>query len=558
MTPPSPGDTVLDRACHWEQTTPNRSYLTQPMGAGVVVAYTWKQVMGQARRVAAHLLELELPAGSHVAIIGKNSAHWIMADLAIALAGHVSVPIYPTLPADALAYVLDHGDIRLAFVGKIDGWEALACGIPDNLPLIGLPLGPAGDAPRWDDLVAAHEPLAEAPRRAGDELATIVYTSGSTGRPKGVMLSFGAMAEAALGLGRVCDFTPHDRMLSYLPLAHVYERWIVEAGSLMWGYEVFFAERLDTFLADLARARPTLFISVPRLWQKFHQGVSARLPPELLRWVLRVPMVSRVMRRALLRSLGLDQVRFAGSGSAPIAPALLQWYRDLGLELLEGYGMSENFAYSHICMPGRTRVGYVGEPYPGVAQRISEEGEVQVKSPAMMLGYYKAPDLSAEAFTEDGFLRTGDRGELDDEGRLRITGRLKELFKTSKGKYVAPAPIENQLVSLPGVEAACVSGSGMSQPYALACLSDAARAKADASAAARARMGDELALRLDALNAELEPHERLAALVIVNEPWTIEAGLLTPTMKIRRDRIEARYGVRAGAWVAAPEMVVWV
>src|SRR5690606_24909900 len=208
---------------------------------------------------------------------------------------------------------------------------------------------------------------------------------------------------------------------------------------------VFFSESIGAFVHDMQRARPTLFISVPRLWLKFQHGVFAKVPEKRLSLLLKIPILSHFVKKKVLRGLGLDACRFAGSGSAPIPEELLTWYHDLGLELLEGYGMSENFCYSHISAPGRARVGYVGEPYPEVEQRINELGEIEVKSPGNMLGYFKAPEKTAETITPDGFLKTGDIGEIDAEGRLKITGRVKDLFKTSKGKYVAPAPIENRL-----------------------------------------------------------------------------------------------------------------
>ena len=387
-------------------------------------------------------------------------------------------------------------------------------------------------------------------------MATIVYTSGSTGMPKGVMVSFGSMAISSRGLAETLQVSPEDRMLSYLPLAHVFERWIVETTSLIHGFHVYFAESLTTFVADLRRAKPTLFVSVPRLWLKFQLGVFAKVPPKKLAFMLKVPILNNKVRKKVLGNLGLEHVRFAGSGSAPIPASLIQWYRDLGLELLEGYGMTENFAYSHVSNPGRARVGYVGSPYPEVEHRISEEGEIQVKGPGSMMGYYKEPEMSAEAFTEDGFLRTGDLGEIDGDDRLRITGRTKELFKTSKGKYVAPAPIENKLVIHPALELARVGGSGFPQPHAIVMLSDEARASLG-DPAARAAMGDSLAALLEEVNASVDHHEQLGFLSVVAESWQIENGFLTPTMKLKRGRIEDVYGDQVEGWYEAKSSIVW-
>ena len=256
-------------------------------------------------------------------------------------------------------------------------------------------------------------------------------------------------------------------MLSYLPLAHSFERAWVECSSLMDGNtQVYFAESMDTFLADLQRARPTTFISVPRLWLKFQQGVFTKVPPAKLDRLLRIPLVGRLVGRKILKGLGLDQVKRAGSGSAPIPAELIEWYRRLGLNLIEGYGMTEDFAYSHSSREESIRPGYVGLPLPGVEVRLADNGEILIKSPGQFSGYHNRPELNAQCFTEDGFFRTGDSGERNAEGLLKVTGRVKEPFKTAKGEYVAPAPIENRLNAHPMVEQSLVSGVGQRAPYA--------------------------------------------------------------------------------------------
>ena len=545
---------LLDCLQHWERTAPDRVYLTQPHADGSTIDYSWSEVAGQARRMAAHLLALRLPPRSQIALLGKNSAHWIMADLAIWMAGHVSVPLYPTLNADTARYILEHSEARLLFVGKMDElWPQVVPGVPASLPRIALPLSPAGDdSPRWDAIVARTTPLQAIPVRDPAELATIIYTSGSTGLPKGVMISFGAMMETVRRGAQMFGISPADRMLSYLPLAHAAERALVESPSLYHGYRVYFAWSLASFVRDLRRARPTIFFSVPRLWTKFYQGVCETLPPSKQKLLFRLPLISRMVKRKILAQLGLEHVRFALTGSAPLAPSLLQWYRRLGLELLEGYAMSENFSYSHTSLPGETRIGYVGRTNPGVEQRIGEGGEVLVKSPSTMLGYFKNPQLSADVMTADGFLRTGDMGELDGQGRLRITGRVKDLFKTSKGKYVAPVPIENRLGEHPRIEAVCVAGNGQPQPFALLMLSAESQAqRQDASLAA------ELQALLHQVNNVLEEHEKLDYLVVVKDPWTMDNGFFTPTMKIRRNMLESRYLSLADHWRESGQEVVW-
>ena len=551
---------ALQRLYHWERTAPDRIALSQPMGGGVVRDFTWAQVADEVRRMAAHLKAQGWEPGSKVAILSKNCAWWLMSDLAIWMAGHVSVALYPTLAAGTVAQILTHSEARACFIGKLDGWEGMQPGVPAGLPCISYPLSPPDATTRfegWDAICPRNAPLVGEPTRAASELAALIYTSGTTGAPKGVMHSFGTFAWAMdTALQRV-PMSAADRMLSYLPLAHVVERVLVEHGWLSAGFRVYFAESLDTFTADLQRARPTIFFSVPRLWIKFQQGVHHKLPPARLDLLLSIPVVGGLLRRKLLKALGLDQCRFAAGGAAPMPVPLLAWYRKLGLPINEGYGMTENLAVSHLTLPGRNQAGTVGPPYPGVDARIdAETGEIQTRSGAQMLGYYKEPELSHAALTADGWLRTGDKGEVDSQGNLRITGRIKDLFKTSKGKYVAPAPIEDRLAMHAAVEACIVTGANLGQPLAMLML-NAQAAQAASDPASRAELERSLEEHLLRVNAALDPHERLACLVVVTTPWTVDNDIITPTFKVKRNRIEEVYAMQYERWEASGHKVVW-
>ncbi|MBW3196099.1 AMP-binding protein [Marinobacter nauticus] len=546
----------LDMVYHWEASSPNSLYMTQPIGDGKVVEYTWGRAVDEARRMAAYLKSLNLPEKSRIGLISKNCAQWVMTDWAIWIAGHISVPLYPTLNADTVNYILNHAECDVLFVGKLDDWDSMKSGVPESVRCISYPLSPPNDFETWDDIVAKYPPLEGKTRRDPEELATIVYTSGSTGRPKGVMLSFNNMAFAAAGGIETLGVGPGERMLSYLPLAHVFERTFVELGSLYSGFQLYFAESLDTFVQDLQRARPTLFLSVPRLWVKFQHGVLQKVPKQKLDRLLKIPVVSKLIKKKVLKGLGLDKVKLAGSGSAPLSNDVLDWYRNLGLELLEGYGMSENFAYSHMNKPGRTRTGYVGEALPGVEVKISEQGEVLVKSPATMMGYYKDGEKTAEAFTEDGFLRTGDKGEIDEMGRLKLTGRIKEIFKTSKGKYIAPAPIENRLMSHDAIEMVCVSGANQTQPHALVVLGEEIRPKA-ADESFRKELEESFKQLIQDVNKTVDPHEQLAFITVVSDEWSIENSFLTPTLKLKRNVVEDAYQAKVDSWYAKKQPVIW-
>lgn len=551
-------DYVLEHAAR----QPERVFLTQPVGSGKVVDLTWGKTLDEARRMAAHLRSLGYPRGTCIAILSKNCAHFIVAELAIWLAGYTTVAIFPTETAGTVRFVLEHSEAALLFVGKLDTWQQQRPGVPAGLPCIALPLAPPTDFEAWDAIVSRTPPLAEPAERTADELAMLLYTSGSTGQPKGVMTAFGAFTRAAEGIrDYVRDHLPpgvEGRMLSYLPLAHALERAWVEGASLVdGGNRVYFAESLDTFVDDLRRARPTLFLSVPRLWLKFQQGVFARLPPARLDILLDIPLLGRVVARKVLAGLGLDQVRLAGSGSAPIPAELILWYRRLGLNLYEGYAMTEDTGYSHTSSQDLNAPGHVGAPLPGVEVRLSPEGEILIRSPGQFSGYYKQPELTAASFTEDGFFRTGDLGELRPDGLLKITGRAKELFKTDKGKYVAPAPIENRLNVHQIVELSLVSGVGRPAAYGLVVLAEDVRARVT-DAAFRDAVETDLAALLRQVNAELPDYERLRMLVVVPEPWTIESGCLTPTMKVRRAAIESRVAPLLDEWFASERPVLWM
>ncbi|MFJ4608543.1 MULTISPECIES: AMP-binding protein [Pseudomonas] len=541
----------LDVFYEREARHPRQRFLVQPIGGGQVETLTWADVGHQARCAAHWLRARELPPGSHIALISKNCAHWIIADLAIWMAGHVSVPLYPNLTAESVAQVLTHSESALAFIGKLDDWAGMSQGVPAGLPTISLPLHPPGEFDySWADLQSC-SPIQDDPRPAAEQLATIIYTSGTTGLPKGVMHSFANLGFATSRGTQLFGLNENDRLLSYLPLCHVAERMFVELASIYTGQTVFFAESLDTFITDLQRARPTAMFGVPRIWTKFQMGVYSKIPAQRLDFLLGLPFIGKRVGHKVLAGLGLDALRVALSGAAPVPQTLLAWYQKLGLDVLEVYGMTEGCGYSHICLPGRYKQGWIGQPCPEVEVRIDESGEVQVRSQANMLGYFKEPQKTAETLTADGFLRTGDKGEQDSEGRLRLTGRLKEIFKTSKGKYVAPAPIENRLAVHSRIEQVCVVGDGLSAPLGLCVLSTVNQQEP------RASLHASLEKLLEEVNAALDKHERLRRLVVVKDNWAVDNGFLTPTLKIKRNVIEDRYGARFEEWSARSEAVLW-
>ncbi len=552
--------TFIGQLLKWEKVCPNSIYMVQPLPNGEVESYTWKDVADQVRRMAQHLRSYNLPANSQIAILGKNSAHWIMADLAIMMAGHVSVPLYPSLDSDTANYILDHSESRLLFVGKMDvtdeSWDTFKKTLPKELPIVSLPLSPIGDnATLWSTVIENNDPVQTIQLPESDDLVTIIYTSGSTGQPKGVMHSNHSMFPVCEGFQEALSMTQEDRMLSYLPLAHAAERAIVETASLKYGFCIYFSDTQETFIRDIQRAQPTVFFSVPRLWLKFYNAIEQKLTSAQTVLLETLTPASDVLRQYVLTQLGLQATRIGITGSAPIPESVVNWYRSLGLELLDCYGMSENFATSHVSIPGQVRSGYVGSPAKGVEARISKNGELEVKSPGQMIGYLKAPEQTQAEMTEDGFFKTGDCGEVDHLGRLKITGRVKDIFKTSKGKYVAPVPIEQCLGAIPGVESVCVIGSGYSQPFALIVPCEGENALlVDEN---KKNAFDERAEKhLVAINNSLAGHEKLAFIVFIQDAWSVENGFLTPTLKIRRSIIEKTYDGIAQKWFDLNEPII--
>ncbi len=534
----------------WAEKKPDRVFLNQPVD-GIVRTFTWGESADASRRMASALLGLGLKSGETVAILAKNSAEWMLADIAISMAGLISVPIYPTAGPHTISHVLQHSRARAVFVGKLDDVESVASALPADLPKIAFPYPTVECQYQWQELLERHEPLQALHDPAKDDVMTILYTSGSTGQPKGVVISYGAYAYGSEAARSSIDVGPADHLFSYLPLAHITERTVTAGPAIYGGCECSFVESLETFPRDLKRASPTVFISVPRLWVKFQSGVHAKISPAKLKLLLALPIVGKAIARKIRNELGFVNCRSYGSGSAPISPLTLKWYERLGVNIGEGWGMSETSGLSCGNVPFTAdRLGTIGVPVDGTEMKLSDEGEILLRSPGLFTEYFRQPELTREVITEDGFFHTGDRAEWDDSVQAyRITGRVKDIFKSAKGKYVTPVPIESRLSGNPLLEQVCVMGSGLPAPLAMVVLSEAAQyvAKDDIESSIRAT--------LDKVNARVESHERLSNIVITKDEWTIENELLTPTLKLKRNKLEDQYSELIGKPFAEP--VTW-
>ncbi len=513
--------------------------------------YTWKQTADEVRKMAAVLQGLDLPPQSKIGILSKNCVHWILSDLAVMMSGHISIPMYPNLSEHTVKQILEHSETKVLFVGKLDDYASMRPGVPDDVYCISYPFYTEPGYDTWNDLTAKVEPITENVVRDKDELATIIYTSGTTGVPKGVMHKFHNFGFAAThALVDKVGLDSNDRFFSYLPLCHIAEKFLVEMGGIYTGGRIDFAESLDTFAQNLAYSSPTVFLGVPRIWTKFQQGVLGKLPQEKMDKLLKIPILSGLIKKKIRKGLGLNEAKNIFTGAAPTPASLIEWFEKLGIRIQEAYAMTENCCYSHVTLNDKIKIGYVGAPLPYCDVKLSEEGEILIKHEALMDGYYKEPEMTEESFT-DGYLKTGDKGEIDSEGFLKITGRVKDLFKTSKGKYVAPAPIEVRFSVNTDIEQVCLVGTNIPQPIALMTLSEEGRKKP------REVVEAGLIETLEKVNPVLDHHEQVEKFVVLKDEWTIENGLLTPTMKVKRGDLEKIHTDKYEAWYEREGTVIW-
>ncbi|WP_417614892.1 AMP-binding protein [Oceanisphaera sp.] len=536
---------LYERAEH----QPEDVYLRQPKD-GHWHHFTWSNVLEQAARLVGGLYALGLEPEDKVALLSKNCAEWFICDFALQMGGFISVPIYPTAGAETVRYVLEHSESRAIITGKLDDPAIQEPGIPENIIRIAMPYPSTMTSHHHWKTLLVHEPIALPPVPSPKQLMTIVYTSGSTGAPKGVMIDFGAYAAAARGVVKTAELNKNDRVVSYLPLSHITERVYVLGASLYSGMQVGFVQSLETFIQDVGKTSPTVFISVPRLWTNFRNGILEKLSQPKLDILLKIPLVSGLIKKKIRAGLGLKDARILGCGSAPVSPSLLRWYERLDMPIVEAWGMTENLAYSTLNYPYRSdKVGTVGRRGVHVDILISEQGEILCRCPGMMRGYYKQEDATRQVL-QDGWLHTGDQGQLDSEGFLTITGRLKDAFKTAKGKYVQPVPIESKLAENALIEQCCVIGSGMAHPMALVQLAEGVDLQH------KGKIAEQLAATLEQINQSLESHQRLGGILVMQAAWTIENDLMTPTLKIKRHLLEQKYAELDQAW---PEgrVIMW-
>ena len=538
----------LEAFLHWEKNTPDKVFLKQPIH-GKTISYTFKEAGDEARKLAEHFKVLKLPENSHIALLSKNCAHWVITDIAIMMSGCVSIPIYPTLNADSIKQILVHSESKAIVIGKLDDFASQKKGIPD-IPIISVGLYGENEGELWETILENTNTISNIKLPEANNLHTIIYTSGTTGMPKGVMHTARNFMESSTTLITLFELPNNLRLFSYLPLAHVAERLLINAGIVL-GATISFAESLETFAKELEQTQPHLFFAVPRIWTKFREKILESIPQKKLSLLLKIPVLNSIIKNKLKKKLGLKNAVFIASAAAPIASDIVVWYKKLGITIQQGYGMTEDCCVSHFNTPNASKIGTVGKTLYNVKAKLSPEGEICIKNNCLMKGYYKAPELTAEVFDTDGFLKTGDIGEFDHDGYLTITGRVKDQFKTDKGKYISPSHIELLLSNNTEIEQICIVGTGIPQPIALITLSEYGKSKS------KSELTKTLLNAIAAINPTLEKHEHLEKVVIMKEDWTVENGLTTPSLKVKRNSIEKIHQEYYKSWFEREEKVIF-
>ena len=544
----------------WEDKFKDKPYLRQPFGDDWE-EYTWGEVGDMARRLATGLKYLGLRDGAHIGIYSKNCREWIISDLAIVMAGYVSVPFFPSLNGKELSYIMEYGDVDALFLGKIETWEDIKNDLPNDMPMITFPhykgCSKVTRGFKWHDFINSYEPIQNPNKPKLSDLWTIIFTSGTTGNAKGVMLTY----QAIDGIKVVLDDPnnplgiKHDGnndFISYLPLNHIFERVVIEWCSFRYGGTISFVETIDTFGKNLKAVQPHVFAAAPRVWTKLQVGILSKFSQKTLDILLNIPLISGLLKKLIKKGLGFTRTRIAVSGSAPMPVELIEWFRKVGIFITNGYGMTENCA---ICssVDGKDfgKLNTVGKPQKGVDLKIDEEtGEILMKGPFVMIGYYKNEELTEQTL-RGGWLHTGDKGFLDEDNYLHITGRVADSFKTSKGEYIEPLTLEQYFVNINEIEEVCVVGLGIAQPICLVQLSEIGKK------CSNEEISNLLLDRLNEVNSEVVNYKKISTLIVVKEEWTQENGIVGPTQKLKRGKIQDKYSNYYLKWHESDEKIIF-
>jgi len=541
----------------WEEKLKNKPFLKQPFG-DLWENYTWEQVGNMARKLSTGLKSMGLPEKSHIGLVSKNCREWIIADLAISMSGHISVPFFPTLKSYEIEKLLDFGDVSALFVGKLENWGEMKQGVRDDMPIIAFPHykdhSKISEGKQWYDFINEFDAQTEDFKPKLKDIWTIIFTSGTTGDPKGVVLTYETLYNTKRitedGNPLKVDFSGNNDFISYMPLNHIFERVVIEHSAFRFGGTISFVESLETFGQNLNDVKPTAFQGVPRIYSKFQEKILMKMSQKKLSTLLKIPIISFILKKKLRGALGMSRVRSLVTGAAAMPLELLDWYKSIGIYITNGYGMTENCATCTNLNPyqplGR---GSVGKATSGVDLKISEQGEILMKGPFTLTCYYKNEEITNQTL-RDGWLYTGDKGYIDDDGFLYITGRVKDIFKTSKGKYIEPGVLETYFGNINEFSQLCVVGLACDQPLLMAVPSELAIKNKES-------VSIKLAKILEEVNEKLDNYKKISKIILVKEDWVPENGMTTPTLKIKRAKIDEKFSDKYGEWEKSENTVIW-
>ena len=542
----------------WEKKLTDKPFLRQPFGK-LWETYTWGEVGLMARKLATGLKSLGLKDKSHIGLVSKNCREWIIADLAITIAGYISVPFFPTLKSYEIKNLLNFGDVDALFVGKLENWDEMKQGVPHNLPIISFPHyknhSKIDVGEKWFDFINRFDPQSDDFYPKNNDIWTIIFTSGTTGDPKGAVIKYKSLYNTKsvhedynpLGI----DEGGNNRFISYLPLNHIFERVCIEWTCLRYGGNLSFVESLESFGQNLSSVSPTAFQGVPRIYSKFQEKILLKIPQTKLTKLLKIPVLSWVIKRKLKKTLGMSKAKVIISGAAALPVELIDWFQTIGIYITNGYGMTENCCVCTNLNPyqnhGRGSVGKISSP--DVSLKITGEGEICMKGPFLMDSYYKNKEMT-DSTLQNGWLHTGDKGFIDDDGYLYVTGRVKDIFKTTKGKYIEPAAIESKFGNIDEFSQICLVGLNCVQPLLLVVPTELAKSNRD-------QITIKITKILNEVNNDLDNYKKISKIIFVKEDWTPDNEMTTPTLKIKRAKIDEKFSLKYNNWGKSDESVIW-